>query len=95
MNEAVLRSLHWRVTELELIALRSEGGASKALALQGAAVRAEINPSPVSRRADATAILEMGAFIRRLLDPDDLGFAVTQEVRQLARKALDLPKAPE
>ena len=43
------------------------------------------------------------AFVARLLDPDDLGHAVSGEVRRLARQALDdaapvrgaAPEAPE
>jgi hypothetical protein len=41
-------------------------------------------------RTDTAAILDLAAFARRLLDPEDLGHAVTKEVRDLARKALGL-----
>lgn len=86
-----------RLTAIEDINMRLIDAAARNTVLksQTARLSSVVDPPPVSRRADATAILEMGAFIRRLLDPDDLGFAVTQEVRQLARKALDLPKALE
>lgn len=35
------------------------------------------------------------AFIKRLLDPSDLGYAVTFEVRNAARRALGLPEVKE
>ncbi len=40
-------------------------------------------------RGDVATILEMKAFIARLLDPADLGRYVTQEVVDAARAALD------
>jgi hypothetical protein len=45
-------------------------------------------------RNDTKAVLDLAAFARRLLDPQDLGHAVTFEVRQCARRALGLPEAP-
>ncbi len=45
-----------------------------------------------SRRSDVDAILQMTAFIRRLLSPEDFGYAVTEEVRTAALKALGLPQ---
>lgn len=44
-------------------------------------------------RNDTKAVLDLSAFARRLLDPQDLGHAVTFEVRQCARRALGLPEA--
>lgn len=41
-------------------------------------------------RNDTKAVLDLAAFARRLLNPEDLGHAVTQEVRDLAREALGL-----
>jgi len=49
----------------------------------------EAYPPPM--RADTEAILTLTKFAKRLLNPEDLGHAVTFEVRQLARRALGLP----
>ena len=46
-------------------------------------------------RADTEAILALTKFAKRLLNPEDLGHAVTFEVRQLARRALGLPEVKE
>ena len=51
------------------------------------------NPPPM--RADTEAILALTKFAKRLLNPEDLGHAVTFEVRQLARRALGLPEVKE
>jgi hypothetical protein len=53
----------------------------------------EAYPPPM--RADTEAILTLTKFAKRLLNPDDLGHAVTFEVRQLARRALGLPEVKE
>lgn len=47
---------------------------------------AMLSSTPCSSCARAEAASN---FVRRLLDPEDLGHAVTAEVRQLAREALD------
>ena len=39
-------------------------------------------------RSDTAPLIRLAAFARRLLDPSDLGYAVTEEVRNLAREAL-------
>lgn len=49
-------------------------------------------PSPEPAPA-AAAKPDPEAFIRRLLDPDDFGLAVSFEVRQAARAVLGLPPA--
>lgn len=41
-------------------------------------------------RSDTRAVLDLAAFVRRLLDPQDLGWAVNTEIRRLAREALGL-----
>ena len=46
--------------------------------------------SPV--RNDTEAIVKLANLARRLLDPQDLGHAVTFEVRELAREALGKEK---
>jgi len=53
---------------------------------QAQAIISEAHPPPM--RADTEAILALTKFAKRLLNPDDLGHAVTFEVRQLARRAL-------
>jgi hypothetical protein len=42
------------------------------------------------RLADHNVVLR--TFLLRLLDPDDLGYAVTQEVREEARRIVNQPK---
>jgi hypothetical protein len=44
-------------------------------------------------RNDTKAVLDLAAFARRLLDPHDLAYEVSIEVRQCARRALGLPEA--
>jgi hypothetical protein len=43
-------------------------------------------------RSDTASLLKLAEFARRLLDPDDLGHAVSFEVRELAREALGKEK---
>ena len=38
--------------------------------------------------------VRLRAFLLRLLEPEDLGHAVTREVRQLARELLNMPHPP-
>ena len=48
---------------------------------------------PVPQRSDVEAILKMSKFIRRLLDPEDLGYTVDAEIRDGAREALGMQKS--
>jgi hypothetical protein len=41
-----------------------------------------------------TKNVELRGFLLRLLDPEDLGHAVTPEVRDLVRQLLGLPRVP-
>jgi len=41
-------------------------------------------------RSDTRAVIDLAAFARRLIDMQDLGHAVTDEVRELAKRALGL-----
>ena len=41
-------------------------------------------------RSDTRAVLDLAAFVRRLLDPQDLGWAVNTEIHRLAREALGI-----
>lgn len=43
-------------------------------------------------RSDTRAVIDLAAFARRLIDMQDLGHAVTEEVRQLAMRALGKEK---
>jgi hypothetical protein len=80
-----------RVKILEFIR-RNPTHLNPEIGMREAAARAQaVPPDFVSRRSDFEAISDMGTFIRRLLSPEDLGYAVTAEVRALARKALGLP----
>jgi hypothetical protein len=72
----------------------------KAMALQAEAVQPReaaavhnANNLYAPLRNDTKAVLDLAAFARRLLDPHDLAFAVSIEVRQCARRALGLPEA--
>jgi hypothetical protein len=46
-------------------------------------------------RSDTKPLIDLAAFARRLLNPDDLGHAVTHEVRNAARRALGMPEVRE
>jgi len=61
--------------------------------MQAQTIISEVYPPPM--RADTEAILALTKFAKRLLNPEDLGHAVTFEVRQLARRALGLPEVKE
>jgi hypothetical protein len=69
------------------VALKSQAAQTQAAQVQAQPPEGLYAPL----RNDTRAVLDLAAFVRRLLNPDDLGFAVTQEVRDAARKALGLP----
>jgi hypothetical protein len=46
-------------------------------------------------RSDTRAVVDLAAFARRLLNPQDLAHAVTLEVRNAARRALGMPEVKE
>lgn len=54
-------------------------------------------PSPIERTAErlATHNVAMRSFLLRLIDPEDLGHAVTNEVRVLARQLVTMPRQGE
>jgi hypothetical protein len=60
---------------------------------QAQTVISEAYPPPM--RSNAETIFVLTSFAKRLLNPEDLGHAVTFEVRQLARRALGLPEVKE
>ena len=43
-------------------------------------------------RGDVATLLAMKEFLLRLLNPEQLGYAVTAEVRDAARELLGMPK---
>jgi hypothetical protein len=46
-------------------------------------------------RSDTAPLIRLAAFARRLLDPSDLGYAVSREIRDLARDALGMDNVPD
>ena len=48
--------------------------------------------TPTAWKTDVQTILDFRKFANRLLNPDDLGMAVSAEVRDLARELLGLEK---
>lgn len=55
----------------------------------------QVMEESVSQKTDTRTILDLTAFAKRLLNPEDLGHTVTFEVRQAARRALGIPEAKE
>ena len=49
-------------------------------------------PTPTTWQTDTQTIIDFRKFANRLLDPSDLGLAVSGEVRDIARELLGLPK---
>jgi hypothetical protein len=83
-----------RITQLEKhIHYPHSEVAIKEAAARAQTIISEAYPPPM--RADTEAILALTKFAKRLLNPEDLGHAVTFEVRQLARRALGLPEVKE
>lgn len=85
-----VEELGQRVTQLEKLVHYPVATKMKEQAAQAEATQNLYAPL----RNDTKAVLDLAAFARRLLDPQDLGHAVTFEVRQCARRALGLPEAP-
>jgi hypothetical protein len=52
---------------------------------------------PIERAAERITDhnVAMRSFLLRMLDPEDLGLAVTNEVRELARKLVNMPRKGE
>lgn len=55
------------------------------------------NKSPIERAAERITDhnVAMRAFLLRIIDPEDLGHAVTNEVRALASKLVKMPRQGE
>jgi hypothetical protein len=74
------------------IALKSQ--AAQQQAMQGMNI-AQAAADRVPMRTDVETIRTLTAFVKRLLNTEDFGHAVTFEVRQAARRALGLPEVKE
>jgi len=55
----------------------------------------EVMRDAVPQKTDTRTVLDLTSFAKRLLNPEDLGHAVTFEVRQAARRALGRPEVKE
>lgn len=96
MRADEINQAYQRLASLETIRNKQAFDAHTALKSQATQMQAEspYKPFPVVEnlyaplRSNAGPLLKLAAFARRLLDPDDLGHAVTPEVRDLAREAL-------
>lgn len=80
------RELETRVKQLEKLVQYPNTAKQD---MREAAAKAQANEhlyAPL--RSDTAPLIRLAAFARRLLDPSDLGHAVTEEVRNLAREAL-------
>ena len=81
----------------QAVALKNLGNLNVALqtdaALKSQAAQQQAQPPAnlyAPLRSDTRAVLDRAAFVRRLLDPQDLGWAVNTEIRRLAREALGI-----
>jgi hypothetical protein len=92
MSEDAITNLQRRVAALEQG--REQQALHMALKSQAAQQQAtEQLYAPL--RSDTKPLIDLAAFARRLLNPDDLGHAVTKEVRDSARRALGMPEVRE
>jgi hypothetical protein len=89
-NEARIEGLESRLAKLE--APRDQQAVMANMKGQAAQQAANLY-APL--RSDTKPLIDLGAFARRLLNPDDLGHAVTKEVRDSARRALGMPEVRE
>lgn len=83
---SAIAELQQRVTQLEKLVQYPNTAKQD---MREAAAKAQANEhlyAPL--RSDTAPLIRLAAFARRLLDPSDLGYAVTEEVRNLAREAL-------
>jgi hypothetical protein len=87
-----IANLQRRLATLE--AARDQQAAQTALKGQAAQQQAQ-GELYAPLRSDTKPLIDLAAFARRLLNPDDLGHAVTKEVRDCARRALGLPEVRE
>src|ERR1700758_2911095 len=97
LDEAI-KLIAKRVVELEkLVRYPNTAKAGGAIKLKAQAGEMQ---APIPRdltlyaplRSDTRAVIDLAAFARRLIDMQDLGHAVTEEVRELAKRALGISK---
>jgi hypothetical protein len=81
-----IADLYARVTQLEKLIHYPNTYQSEMAKQQVEATRNLYAPL----RSDTRAVIDLAAFARRLIDMQDLGHAVTEEVRELAKRALGL-----
>jgi DNA repair exonuclease SbcCD ATPase subunit len=83
--------LEARMTQLERLVLYPNDVKQDAAAIKSQAAQHQATEhlyAPL--RSDTRAVIDLAAFARRLIDMQDLGHAVTDEVRELAKRALGL-----
>jgi len=88
-QQAAQIAMNWQAAQT---AMKSQA-AQTAMKSQAAQQQAQGLYAPL--RSDTKPLIDLAAFARRLLNPDDLGHAVTKEVRDSARRALGLPEVRE
>jgi hypothetical protein len=98
MSEDAITNLQRRVADLEQG--RDQQALKTTLKSQAAQQQAQPIDNPNSGlyaplRSDTKPLIDLAAFARRLLNPDDLAHAVTHEVRNAARRALGMPEVRE
>lgn len=82
-----------RVSQLERLVHYPNAAALRAEELKGQAAQVEATKDLYAPlRSNVDPLMRLSHFARRLLDPHDLGQAVTFEVRELAREALGKEK---
>ena len=90
-DETRLDHLMQRVSQLERLVQYPNAVKTEDLKAQAAQQQAtEHLYAPL--RSDTRAVIDLAAFARRLIDMQDLGHVVTDEVRELAKRALGLVK---
>jgi len=86
-----VKSLEARVTQLERLVQYPNAHATPYTEIKAQAAQQQATEhlyAPL--RSDTRAVIDLAAFARRLIDMQDLGHAVTDEVRELAKRALGL-----
>ena len=92
-NAARWNELEARVKQLEKLVHYPNAAALRAEELKSQAAQVEATKDLYAPlRSNVDPLIRLSNFARRLLDPHDLGHAVTFEVRELAREALGKEK---
>lgn len=91
--EDVVLKLYERITALEQLHDAKVLGSSLTIRMQELAAQQQATEhlyAPL--RSDTKAIVDLAAFVRRLLQFDDLGMECSAGVRDAARQALGMPR---